>query len=75
MDWAFASMFKHQHPRQPTVISYDIACQWSRNLRDRLAALPPAVRLVVPAALFRYTIPKLHIHPFAHNQMPDHVLL
>ncbi|KII84055.1 hypothetical protein PLICRDRAFT_671736 [Plicaturopsis crispa FD-325 SS-3] len=62
MDWAFASMFKHQHPRQPTVVSYDIACQWHRNLEARLAALPPVVRLIVPSAIFWYAIPKLHIH-------------
>ncbi|KII87536.1 hypothetical protein PLICRDRAFT_113331, partial [Plicaturopsis crispa FD-325 SS-3] len=62
MDWAFASMFKHQHPRQPTVVSYDIACQWHRNLEARLAALPRVVRLVIPSEIFWYAIPKLHIH-------------
>jgi hypothetical protein len=48
------------------VFSYDIACQWSRNLSKRLPQLPESMRLN-PEQLSgaRYVIPKFHI--YAHG--------
>jgi hypothetical protein len=45
------------------MLSYDIACQWSRNLRTRISQFPSWMR--IPPSLFvatRYVIPKLHIY-------------
>lgn len=62
MDYIFASAFKHQDPALPVIVSYDIACQWHKSVADRLQHLPALVRLVIPSSIFRYVIPKLHIH-------------
>ncbi|KAF7321833.1 CxC2 domain-containing protein [Mycena kentingensis (nom. inval.)] len=46
------------------IVSYDIACQWYKNLKARLAALPPLMRLQALQtiiALARFAIPKMHI--------------
>lgn len=48
------------------VFSYDIACQWSRNLPKRIAQLPETMQLD-PEQLkaTRFVIPKFHI--YAHG--------
>lgn len=45
------------------MFSYDIACQWSHNLKKCIPQLPAAMRLS-PALLktCRFVIPKLHLH-------------
>jgi len=44
------------------VFSYDIACQWSRNLSQRLDQLPDSMRLSDQQLhLLRFAIPKFHI--------------
>ncbi|KAN0123195.1 hypothetical protein V8E52_003148 [Russula decolorans] len=44
------------------VFSYDIACQWSRNLSRRLVQLPNSMRLSDKQLhLLRFAIPKFHI--------------
>ena len=48
-------------------ISYDIACQWSRNLKHRMAQFPDKMQL--PHSVLetvRYVIPKFHI--YGHGQ-------
>jgi hypothetical protein len=45
------------------VLSYDIICQWFRNLRHRIPQLPKVMR--IPPAVFvniKYVIPKFHIY-------------
>jgi hypothetical protein len=45
------------------VLSYDIACQWSRNLRTRMRQLPQWMRL--PNFIWNsitFVIPKFHIY-------------
>jgi len=49
------------------VASYDITCQWSIHLLERLAALPSHVRPIIPTGTLRYVIPKLHIHSHKLN--------
>jgi hypothetical protein len=44
-------------------LSYDIVCQWSRNLKKRIIQFPSWMR--IPPAIFAsivYVIPKFHIH-------------
>ncbi|KAF7304804.1 CxC2 domain-containing protein [Mycena kentingensis (nom. inval.)] len=64
MDWIFTSFMRHFVTLLWLIISYDIACQWHKNLKARLAALPPLMRLqAIQAiiALARFAIPKMHI--------------
>jgi hypothetical protein len=45
------------------VLSYDIVCQWHRNLRQRIPQYPKAMR-IHPAVFLdiKYVIPKFHIY-------------
>jgi hypothetical protein len=43
------------------LLSYDIMCQWSINLKERLLMLPPHLRLQLAHYYVKYVIPKLHI--------------
>lgn len=44
------------------MFSYDIACQWSRNLSYRARQLPNSMQLSVEQTrLLRFAIPKFHI--------------
>jgi hypothetical protein len=61
MDWIFACILLHIDPRLRKIISYDIVCQWWKNLRNRLKSLPPRIRFVLVMALLRFVIPKMHI--------------
>ncbi|KAJ7912792.1 hypothetical protein B0H13DRAFT_2232409 [Mycena leptocephala] len=62
MDYIFASLMRHVDPRLTKYISYDICCQWSKHLVERLKLLPPGMRLTLILALCRFLIPKLHIY-------------
>ncbi|KAJ7649913.1 hypothetical protein FB45DRAFT_730388 [Roridomyces roridus] len=66
MDYIFASILRHLHAGLPKIISYDIVCQWWKNLAKRLKELPPLVRLRALLRLWRFVIPKMHIH--GHTQ-------
>ncbi|KAF7349558.1 CxC2 domain-containing protein [Mycena sanguinolenta] len=61
MDYIVASTWQHLRTLLFFLLSYDIMCQWSRNLRDRLSKLPPALRFQLAAFFVKYVIPKLHI--------------
>ena len=64
MDYILASILRHHSTQLHKVLSYDIACQWSKYLPERLKALPQIVR---PQSIGSYitVIPKLHVN--AHN--------
>ncbi|KAJ7018738.1 hypothetical protein C8F04DRAFT_976786 [Mycena alexandri] len=62
MDWVFSAIMRWKDPRLPKVISYDIICQWFQKLFERLRNMPATVRFVIVMTLFRFVIPKLHIH-------------
>lgn len=49
------------------VLSYDICCQWSKNLRSRIATFPENMRLPDDAfERITYVIPKFHL--YGHGQ-------
>ncbi|KAJ7866793.1 hypothetical protein B0H14DRAFT_3084182 [Mycena olivaceomarginata] len=61
MDFIFASAWKHVRNLLFFLLSYDIMCQWSKNLKERLLKLPPAVRFHLVQYIIKFVIPKLHI--------------
>lgn len=62
MDYIFGSILRHKDPHLRKIISYDIVCQWWKFLLERMANLPPLVRITIILRLFRFVIPKMHIH-------------
>ncbi|KAJ7799448.1 hypothetical protein B0H14DRAFT_3886073 [Mycena olivaceomarginata] len=61
MDYIVASAFRHFLRLLFFLLSYDIMCQWSINLKERLLMLPPHLRLQLAHYYVKYVIPKLHI--------------
>ncbi|KII83424.1 hypothetical protein PLICRDRAFT_180503 [Plicaturopsis crispa FD-325 SS-3] len=63
MDYIFASLMRrHDDADLKKVVSYDIACQWSKHLHARLEKLPSEVQPNLPTGSLHFGIPKLHIH-------------
>ncbi|KAJ3818660.1 hypothetical protein F5880DRAFT_1625934 [Lentinula raphanica] len=62
MDYAFGSFLRHHDPALTKVVSYDIACQWHKNLFRRLKLLPSLVSWDLSLQKVFFAIPKLHIH-------------
>ncbi|KAF7298473.1 CxC2 domain-containing protein [Mycena kentingensis (nom. inval.)] len=62
MDYILASLLRHIPATLRKIFSYDIACQWFKELKSRLLALPPLVRLRLALDLCRFAVPKMHIH-------------
>ncbi|KAJ7866278.1 hypothetical protein B0H14DRAFT_3442547 [Mycena olivaceomarginata] len=54
MDYAVASAWKHFSGLMFFLLSYNIMCQWSKNLKERLLKLPPALRFHL-AQFFRFS--------------------
>ncbi|KAJ7860857.1 hypothetical protein B0H14DRAFT_3445824 [Mycena olivaceomarginata] len=61
MDYIFVMILRHIDPRLRKIISYDIVCQWWKNLWECLINMPPGARLVLIMRLFHFVIPKMHI--------------
>ncbi|KAF7343557.1 CxC2 domain-containing protein [Mycena sanguinolenta] len=61
MDYVVASAWRHFMGLLFFLLSYDIMCQWSKKLKERLKSLPPAVRLQLALFFVKFVIPKLHI--------------
>lgn len=61
-DYIVGSLLRHHSPKLRLLLSYDIACQYSKNFEERLRKLPPLVRFKLAFAWVRFVIPKLHIH-------------
>lgn len=74
MDYAFASLMRHHKPEVGIVVSYDIACQWSKSILERLKKLPSLVRLNLIAQLIRFAVPKLHIHSHTRHCQENYSL-
>ncbi|KAK7015057.1 hypothetical protein R3P38DRAFT_2787170 [Favolaschia claudopus] len=62
MDYIFGSILRHLNARLRKIVSYDIVCQWFKFLLERMKNLPPLVRMTLILELFRFVIPKMHIH-------------
>ncbi|THU93111.1 hypothetical protein K435DRAFT_670775 [Dendrothele bispora CBS 962.96] len=65
MDYSYGSLLRHVHPRLHLVNSYDIACQWYKNLSSRMDTMPDLVKVNTQERSMDFVIPKLHIH--GHN--------
>ncbi|KAJ7731187.1 hypothetical protein B0H14DRAFT_3517920 [Mycena olivaceomarginata] len=61
MDYIVASAWRHLRDLLFFLLSYDIMCQWMKNLRERLLKLPPALRFQLTHYFVKFVIPKLHI--------------
>jgi Kyakuja-Dileera-Zisupton transposase len=67
MDFIVLSTLANSGPVPPLTISYDIACQWSRNFKNRIAQFPSTMQ--PPSSIIKsikYVIPKFHLN--AHGQ-------
>ncbi|KAJ3734621.1 hypothetical protein DFJ43DRAFT_1130773 [Lentinula guzmanii] len=62
MDYAFGSFLWHHDPAFTKVVSYDIACQWHKNVVRRVKLLPSLVSWDLSLHKIFFAIPKLHIH-------------
>jgi len=61
MDYLFFSTLKNTECVE-TVVSYDIACQWSIHLWDRMKQYPTSMRVDHKnKRTFRFLIPKFHL--------------
>lgn len=62
MDYMFLSSLKDTR-YQHLVVSYDIACQWSIHLRERILAFPEDLQLVLDENKNKITflVPKFHL--------------
>lgn len=52
---------RHVHPLLWILLSYDIVCQWFKNLKERVKCLPSLLRLTAVHCIVAFVIPKLHI--------------
>ncbi|KAH9855406.1 hypothetical protein C2E23DRAFT_724163 [Lenzites betulinus] len=59
MDYIFVSAMR-EYLVVNKLVTYDIACQWSKNLLERIASFPPGVQINIPEGSIMYAIPKLH---------------
>ncbi|KAF7329850.1 CxC2 domain-containing protein [Mycena kentingensis (nom. inval.)] len=62
MDYILASLLRHFSPYLRKILSYDIACQWWKNLKERLLQLPPLVRVRLAMEFCRFAVPKMHLN-------------
>lgn len=63
MDFIAMSALTSYGPRDRTIFSYDIACQWEIHLRQRIAdnRFPVHLRIELPSSPdLRFVIPKYH---------------
>ncbi|KAF7296591.1 CxC2 domain-containing protein [Mycena chlorophos] len=61
MDYLFAAMLRHVNRFLRKVVSYDIVCQWNKNLFKRLAGLPGSLKVVLLREWTKFAVPKMHI--------------
>jgi len=60
MDYAFFSAMQHSTYKALNV-SYDIACQWHKNLWARMSALPSSLQMQHTDMHVRFFVPKFHL--------------
>ena len=77
MDYIFVSAMLHTLVSKK-LITYDIACQWSIHLLERIAAFPPHLQIELPEGDIAYGILKLHFgahRTHRHSQYSLNLLL
>ncbi|KAJ7825744.1 hypothetical protein B0H14DRAFT_3088554 [Mycena olivaceomarginata] len=62
MDYILGSLLHHHYWRLRKYLSYDICCQWSKYLIERMKEMPNGIKLNFILSLLRFVIPKLHIY-------------
>lgn len=60
MDYLLFSTLRHNSVDSMN-ISYDIACQWSKNLSTRIPKLPPSLQLPILEKQINFLVPKFHL--------------
>ncbi|KAJ8584343.1 hypothetical protein M405DRAFT_866304 [Rhizopogon salebrosus TDB-379] len=60
MDYLFFSALRGRCA-QTLNVSYDIACQWHKNLWERMSTMPLALHLDPIARFIRFFVPKFHL--------------
>ncbi|KAL1684874.1 hypothetical protein GGG16DRAFT_67440 [Schizophyllum commune] len=61
MDYTLASLLLHHSKWLRFILSYNIACQFYKNLLDCIKKLPPLLQFNIIACTMRFVVPKLHI--------------
>ncbi|KAH7905780.1 hypothetical protein BJ138DRAFT_1017239 [Hygrophoropsis aurantiaca] len=61
MDYFFFQSLRHNPDIMMLNVSYDIACQWSKNLRTRMIAYGTAVNFNYDAKRILFLVPKFHL--------------
>lgn len=65
-DFAISNILSEIGKNQEVVLSYDIACQYSRNFKARFAKLPEFLCAATHLGLLLFLVPKFHLP--AHQQ-------
>jgi hypothetical protein len=60
MDYFFLSTLQHNPPDR-VLVSYDISCQWARNIVKRLLSYPVLLSVMFWTLLITYVVPKFHL--------------
>lgn len=60
MDYIVLSTL-HATQLKSALLSYDISCQWMKNLKTRLAEYPEELQIDLSAIDIRFAIPKFHL--------------
>ncbi|KAG2125960.1 hypothetical protein DEU56DRAFT_872983 [Suillus clintonianus] len=61
MDYLFFSSMQSSHDIHVLNISYDIACQWNKNLWSHMSAFPHKYRIDHDNKLVTFLVPKFHL--------------
>ncbi|KAG2741580.1 hypothetical protein P692DRAFT_20751024, partial [Suillus brevipes Sb2] len=61
MDYLFFSMLQHSGDVLTLNILYDITCQWSKHLWERMSHYPSQIHLLGDRKTFTFVVPKLHL--------------
>lgn len=60
MDYIFVSAMR-EYLVVNKLVTYDIVCQCSKNLLERITSFPTSIQIDIPEGSIMYTIPKLHL--------------
>ncbi|KAF8128998.1 hypothetical protein EV363DRAFT_1169765 [Boletus edulis] len=61
MDYFFCSAMKTYRELPMLFVSYDIACQWSKNLWEWMSRMPPSLQIDHERKSFEFGVPKFHL--------------